>query len=119
MDACCTVRLKHVVITFIWRDIEMIVVRFPDLSQPVPLAPFTESNEEAMENKSFQRLLRKLGMRAPANEQVCACMRVIFHCQMKSCDIILCCSPTPNLFCATVVWAELEKSIFRNDTELH
>uniref|UniRef100_A0A669B6P7 Timeless circadian clock n=1 Tax=Oreochromis niloticus TaxID=8128 RepID=A0A669B6P7_ORENI len=39
------------------------------LSQPVPLAPFTESNEEAMENKSFQRLLRKLGMRAPANEQ--------------------------------------------------
>lgn len=37
----------------------------------------------------------------------------------ESCDIILCCSPTPNLFCATVVWAELEKSIFRNDTELH
>lgn len=115
MDACCTVRLKHVVITFIWRDIEMIVVRFPGLSQPVPLAPFTESNEEAMENKSFQRLLRKLGMRAPANEQVCACMRVIFHCQMS--HVTLFCAP--NLFCATVVWAELEKSIFRNDTELH
>lgn len=93
MDACSTVRLKHVVITFIWRDIEMIVVRFPGLSQPVPLAPFTESNEEAMENKSFQRLLRKLGMRAPANEQVCACMRVIFHCQMSH----------VTLFCAVVL----------------
>ncbi|XP_040014377.1 protein timeless homolog [Xiphias gladius] len=39
------------------------------LSQPVPLVPLTEANEEAMDNKSFQRLLRKLGMRAPANEQ--------------------------------------------------
>ncbi|XP_040890183.1 protein timeless homolog [Toxotes jaculatrix] len=39
------------------------------LSQPVPLVPLTEDNEEAMDNKSFQRLLRKLGLRAPANEQ--------------------------------------------------
>uniref|UniRef100_A0A3B4WML2 Timeless circadian clock n=1 Tax=Seriola lalandi dorsalis TaxID=1841481 RepID=A0A3B4WML2_SERLL len=39
------------------------------LSQPVPLVPLTEANEDAMDNKSFQRLLRKLGMRAPANEQ--------------------------------------------------
>uniref|UniRef100_A0A8D3DPA3 Timeless circadian clock n=1 Tax=Scophthalmus maximus TaxID=52904 RepID=A0A8D3DPA3_SCOMX len=39
------------------------------LSQPVPLVPLTETTEEAMDNRSFQRLLRKLGMRAPANEQ--------------------------------------------------
>uniref|UniRef100_UPI0037E7CBCE protein timeless homolog isoform X1 n=1 Tax=Semicossyphus pulcher TaxID=241346 RepID=UPI0037E7CBCE len=39
------------------------------LSQAVPLVPLTEANEEAMDNKSFRRLLRKLGMRAPANEQ--------------------------------------------------
>uniref|UniRef100_A0A4W6F1J4 Timeless circadian clock n=1 Tax=Lates calcarifer TaxID=8187 RepID=A0A4W6F1J4_LATCA len=38
-------------------------------SQPVPLVPLTEANEDAMDNKSFQKLLRKLGMRAPANEQ--------------------------------------------------
>ncbi|CAN9512282.1 unnamed protein product [Ophioblennius macclurei] len=39
------------------------------LSQPVPFVPLTEANEEAMESKSFQKLLRKLGMRPPANEQ--------------------------------------------------
>ncbi|CAJ1051754.1 protein timeless homolog [Xyrichtys novacula] len=38
-------------------------------SLAVPLVPLTEENEEAMENTSFKRLLRKLGMRAPANEQ--------------------------------------------------
>ncbi|KAM9859043.1 protein timeless homolog [Aulostomus maculatus] len=38
-------------------------------SQPVALVPLNEANEEAMENKSFLRLLRKLGMRAPADEQ--------------------------------------------------
>ncbi|XP_067361897.1 protein timeless homolog isoform X2 [Channa argus] len=38
-------------------------------SQPVPLVPLTESNEEAMENKHFKKLLRKLGIRPPANEQ--------------------------------------------------
>uniref|UniRef100_A0A3P9L7Q8 Timeless circadian regulator n=1 Tax=Oryzias latipes TaxID=8090 RepID=A0A3P9L7Q8_ORYLA len=39
------------------------------LSQPVPLVPLAEENEEAMENKTFLKLLGKLGMRAPANEQ--------------------------------------------------
>ncbi|XP_041837183.1 protein timeless homolog isoform X2 [Melanotaenia boesemani] len=39
------------------------------VSQPVPLVPLAEANEEAMENKSFLRLLRKLGIRPPANEQ--------------------------------------------------
>ena len=46
------------------------VVHSPDLSQPVALVPLTEANEDAMENKRFQKLLRKLGMRAPADEQV-------------------------------------------------
>uniref|UniRef100_A0A8D0GH46 Timeless circadian regulator n=1 Tax=Sphenodon punctatus TaxID=8508 RepID=A0A8D0GH46_SPHPU len=39
-------------------------------SQPVPLVPLSEENEEAMEHQGFQRLLRKLGTRAPANEQL-------------------------------------------------
>ncbi|XP_039603256.1 protein timeless homolog isoform X1 [Polypterus senegalus] len=37
--------------------------------QAVPLVPLTEENEDAMENKPFQRLLKKLGIRPPANEQ--------------------------------------------------
>ncbi|KAG7477422.1 hypothetical protein MATL_G00069500 [Megalops atlanticus] len=39
------------------------------VSQAVPLVPLTEENEDAMEVKAFQKLLRKLGVRAPANEQ--------------------------------------------------
>uniref|UniRef100_A0A8C6UQN3 Timeless circadian clock n=1 Tax=Neogobius melanostomus TaxID=47308 RepID=A0A8C6UQN3_9GOBI len=39
------------------------------MSQPVPLVPLTEENEEAMENRSFQKLLKRLGLRAPADEQ--------------------------------------------------
>uniref|UniRef100_A0A8D0GCA5 Timeless circadian regulator n=1 Tax=Sphenodon punctatus TaxID=8508 RepID=A0A8D0GCA5_SPHPU len=37
-------------------------------SQPVPLVPLSEENEEAMEHQGFQRLLRKLGTRAPELE---------------------------------------------------
>lgn len=44
------------------------------LSQAVPLVPLSEANEEAMENKNFRKLLRKLGIRAPADEQVCVCL---------------------------------------------
>uniref|UniRef100_A0AAQ4RR10 Timeless circadian clock n=1 Tax=Gasterosteus aculeatus aculeatus TaxID=481459 RepID=A0AAQ4RR10_GASAC len=44
----------------------------------VPFVPFGEENADAMENKTFRRLLRKLGLRPPANEQVWfSC--VIFH----------------------------------------
>uniref|UniRef100_A0A8C5FIK9 Timeless circadian clock n=1 Tax=Gadus morhua TaxID=8049 RepID=A0A8C5FIK9_GADMO len=39
------------------------------LSQPVPLVPLSEDNEDAMEKRSFKKLLRKLGLRGPANEQ--------------------------------------------------
>ncbi|KAE8626528.1 hypothetical protein XENTR_v10006654 [Xenopus tropicalis] len=38
-------------------------------SQAIPLVPLTEDNEDAMENKTFKKLLKKLGIRAPANEQ--------------------------------------------------
>ncbi|XP_014861898.1 PREDICTED: protein timeless homolog isoform X2 [Poecilia mexicana] len=38
-------------------------------SQPVPLAPFSEENEDAMENRNFLKLLSKLGIRPPENEQ--------------------------------------------------
>ncbi|XP_066471132.1 protein timeless homolog [Tiliqua scincoides] len=37
--------------------------------QPVPLVPLSEENEDAMEHKGFHKLLRKLGLRPPANEQ--------------------------------------------------
>ncbi|XP_030632953.1 protein timeless homolog isoform X2 [Chanos chanos] len=39
------------------------------VSHAVPLVPLTEENEDAMENRSFQKLLRKVGIRAPADEQ--------------------------------------------------
>lgn len=39
------------------------------LSQAVPLVPFTEANEDAMDNKNFLKLLCKLGIRPPENEQ--------------------------------------------------
>ncbi|XP_037106889.1 protein timeless homolog [Syngnathus acus] len=38
-------------------------------SQATPLVPLTEACEDAMEDKTFHKLLRKLGMRPPANEQ--------------------------------------------------
>uniref|UniRef100_A0A8C5M708 Timeless circadian regulator n=1 Tax=Leptobrachium leishanense TaxID=445787 RepID=A0A8C5M708_9ANUR len=38
-------------------------------SQSIPLVPLTEENEDAMEHKTFQKLLKKLGVRPPANEQ--------------------------------------------------
>uniref|UniRef100_A0AAR2LSI5 Timeless circadian clock n=1 Tax=Pygocentrus nattereri TaxID=42514 RepID=A0AAR2LSI5_PYGNA len=40
------------------------------VSHPMPLVPLTEENEDAMENKSFKRLLHKIGIRPPADEQV-------------------------------------------------
>ncbi|XP_013916169.1 PREDICTED: protein timeless homolog [Thamnophis sirtalis] len=38
-------------------------------SQAVPLVPLTEESEDAMEHKDFQKLLWKLGVRSPGNEQ--------------------------------------------------
>ncbi|XP_069509796.1 protein timeless homolog isoform X2 [Ambystoma mexicanum] len=39
------------------------------VSQAVPLVPLTEENEDAMENGQFQKLLKAVGVRPPANEQ--------------------------------------------------
>ncbi|XP_067170063.1 protein timeless homolog [Apteryx mantelli] len=39
------------------------------VSHPVPLVPLSEDNEDAMEHRRFQALLRKLGLRPPASEQ--------------------------------------------------
>ncbi|XP_032569410.1 protein timeless homolog isoform X3 [Chiroxiphia lanceolata] len=39
------------------------------VSHPVPLVPLTEENEDAMEDRRFQSLLRQLGLRPPASEQ--------------------------------------------------
>ncbi|XP_058228807.1 protein timeless homolog isoform X1 [Hemibagrus wyckioides] len=39
------------------------------VSHPVALVPLTEENEDAMDNLNFQRLLHKVGIRAPADEQ--------------------------------------------------
>ncbi|NWQ89320.1 TIM protein, partial [Burhinus bistriatus] len=41
----------------------------PGVSQPVPLVPLSEENEDAMEDRRFQSLLRQLGLRPPASEQ--------------------------------------------------
>ncbi|XP_075708210.1 protein timeless homolog [Rhinoderma darwinii] len=38
-------------------------------SHTVPLVPLTEDNEDAMESKMFQKLLKMVGIRPPANEQ--------------------------------------------------
>lgn len=38
--------------------------------EPIPLVPLTEDQENAMEDKTFQGLLKKCGVSAPANEQV-------------------------------------------------
>lgn len=42
----------------------------PGVSHPVALVPLTEENEDAMENKAFQKLLRAVGIRAPTDGQV-------------------------------------------------
>uniref|UniRef100_A0A9J8CZ91 Timeless circadian clock n=1 Tax=Cyprinus carpio carpio TaxID=630221 RepID=A0A9J8CZ91_CYPCA len=39
------------------------------VSHPVALVPLTEENEDAMENKAFQKLLRAVGIRAPTDGQ--------------------------------------------------
>uniref|UniRef100_A0A673K173 Timeless circadian clock n=1 Tax=Sinocyclocheilus rhinocerous TaxID=307959 RepID=A0A673K173_9TELE len=39
------------------------------VSHPVALVPLTEENEDAMENKTFQKLLRTVGIRAPTDGQ--------------------------------------------------
>ncbi|NWT49155.1 TIM protein, partial [Chroicocephalus maculipennis] len=42
----------------------------PGVSYPVPLVPLSEENEDAMEDRRFKALLRQLGLRPPASEQV-------------------------------------------------
>jgi timeless len=42
---------------------------FPDDGEPTPIVTLTEENEDAMENKAFKSMLKKLGVRPPANEQ--------------------------------------------------
>ncbi|NXE30926.1 TIM protein, partial [Ardeotis kori] len=39
------------------------------VSHPVPLVPLSEENEDAMEDRRFRALLRRLGLRPPASEQ--------------------------------------------------
>ncbi|XP_026077819.1 protein timeless homolog [Carassius auratus] len=39
------------------------------VSHPVALVPLTEENEDAMENKTFQKLLRTVGIREPTDGQ--------------------------------------------------
>uniref|UniRef100_A0A671N5S9 Timeless circadian clock n=1 Tax=Sinocyclocheilus anshuiensis TaxID=1608454 RepID=A0A671N5S9_9TELE len=39
------------------------------VSHPVALVPLTEENEDAMENKTFQKLLHTVGIRAPTDGQ--------------------------------------------------
>lgn len=41
-----------------------------DAPEPIPLVPLTEETDNAVDNTRFQALLRKLGAKPPANEQV-------------------------------------------------
>ncbi|XP_073681631.1 protein timeless homolog [Garra rufa] len=43
--------------------------RYKGVSHPVALVPLTEENEDAMENRTFQKLLRSVGIRAPTDGQ--------------------------------------------------
>lgn len=72
---------KYVLYKCLLKVVKGILMYYPSIfcpptnhtgfSQAVPLVPLSEANEEAMENKNFRKLLRKLGIRSPANEQVC------------------------------------------------
>lgn len=41
-----------------------------DNCQPIPLVTITEENEEALADKDFSAILKKIGLVPPANEQV-------------------------------------------------
>ncbi|XP_076124222.1 protein timeless homolog [Alosa pseudoharengus] len=78
----------------------------------VPLVPLTEENEDAMENHSFQKLLKKVGIRAPANEQesfwrIPITMSVY---QLRGAAVSLCPSEEPSAGAETVESAERPES---------
>ncbi len=39
-------------------------------TEPIPVVPMTEETEDAMDNTEFQKLLKKLGVQRPVDEQV-------------------------------------------------
>lgn len=57
-------------ITLMDKNVENVRYISSGVSHPLPLVPLTEENEDAMENRAFQKLLRKVGIRAPADGQV-------------------------------------------------
>ena len=52
-----------------------------DHNEPIALVPILEEQENAMDNITFHSLLRKLGIKEPANEQVCmqSTSAICFH----------------------------------------
>lgn len=48
-------------------------------TEPIPVVPLTEETENAMDNTAFQKLLKKLGVTPPADEQVNKIHRLRAH----------------------------------------
>ena len=46
------------------------VCRLPGDEDPIPVVPVTEEMEDAMGNVVFQALLKRIGVKPPASEQV-------------------------------------------------
>lgn len=53
---------------------------FADNPQPVPMVPLTEENEDAMEDTTFTKFLKKIGLSPPANEQVLNSFSAVLPC---------------------------------------
>ena len=46
-----------------------------DDDEPIPIVPISEEHEDAMEDPDFKSLLKKIGIKPPANEQVSMIMK--------------------------------------------
>lgn len=51
----------------------MSIWAFSDDDEPIPIVPITDEQEDAMEKPAFKTLLKRLGVKPPANEQVTNC----------------------------------------------
>jgi hypothetical protein len=60
-------------------------VFFTDDWQPLPLVTMTEESELALRDKSFQKLLKKIGLAPPSNEQV----QILMLCTVVYCNCVL------------------------------
>ena len=53
------------------RKLQLSLYQEKEKWQPLPLVTITEENDEALSNKLFRKALKKVGLKPPADEQVC------------------------------------------------